>query len=172
MKTATTKFLPVLLVCFFCFAIGCGQQVADPIAPAPVAALSDNQPQEKTDPLSTTIENNGDAVPKSNNNDLPVAVAGAPSVETPSPPQTPDSGDQVADAPPQPTNDTSPSNTDNGSEEDNADEEPAKPTINIPAHWKQLSETQEIWVDHKNKQVIVGGKVCFCLLYTSDAADE
>ena len=92
MKTATTKFLPVLLVCIFCFAIGCGQQVADPIAPAPVAALSDNQPQEKTDPLSTTIENNGDAVPKSNNNDLPVAVAGAPSVETPSPPQTPDSG--------------------------------------------------------------------------------
>ena len=160
MKTATTKFLPVLLVCIFCFAIGCGQQVADPIAPAPVAALSDNQPQEKTDPLSTTIENNGGAVPKSNNNDLPVAVAGASSVETPAPPQAPDSSDQMADTPPQPTNDNSPSNTDTEDSYDEEDEEPAKPTINIPAHWKPLSKTQEIWVDHKNKQVIVGGKVC------------
>ena len=178
MKT-TTSFLPVLLICIFCFAIGCGQQVADPVtpdpvtpnpvtpnpvAPASVAALSDNQPQEKTDPLSTTIENNGGVVAKSNHNDLPtIAIAGSPSAENPSLPQTPDLSDQVADAPPQPNNDNSPSSTDTDTDTDtdgNNEEELAEPTINIPAHWKQLSKTREIWVDHKNKQVIVGGKVC------------
>ncbi len=39
-------------------------------------------------------------------------------------------------------------------------EEPAPPTIDIPSHWKLLSKTQEIWLDRKNKQVIVGGKIC------------
>ena len=160
MKT-TTSFLPVLLICISCFAIGCGQQVSDPVAPAPVvpapvADLSDNQPQEKTDPLSTTIENNGGVVAESHHNDLPIAIAGSPSAEKTSLPQTPDSSDQVADdAPPQSNNDNSPSSTD-----ENNEEKPAEPTINIPAHWKQLSKTQEIWLDHKNKQVIVGGKVC------------
>jgi len=35
-----------------------------------------------------------------------------------------------------------------------------EPTIDIPATWTRLSKTQEVWVDTKNKQVIVGGKVC------------
>ena len=40
------------------------------------------------------------------------------------------------------------------------DAPPAEPTIEIPATWKRLSKKQEIWIDNKNKQVIVGGKVC------------
>ena len=39
-------------------------------------------------------------------------------------------------------------------------EAPAKPTIDIPSTWKRLTETQEVWIDTTNKQVIVGGKVC------------
>ena len=37
---------------------------------------------------------------------------------------------------------------------------PAEPTIDIPSTWKRLSKTQEIWIDLKNKQVILGGKIC------------
>ena len=40
------------------------------------------------------------------------------------------------------------------------DDTPAEPTIDIPATWKRLGDKQEVWIDTKNKQVIVGGKVC------------
>ena len=37
---------------------------------------------------------------------------------------------------------------------------PAEPTIDIPATWTRVFKEQEIWIDLKNKQVIVGGKIC------------
>lgn len=40
------------------------------------------------------------------------------------------------------------------------DEKPREPTIDIPDHWKRLSPTHEIWLDKKNKQVVVGGQIC------------
>ena len=138
MKTATTFFL-ALLICISGFAIGYGQQVTDPVAPTPAVA-PDIQPQKQTVPPSTSTEGSG-AVTEPNNND-------------PSSPALPASSDQVTDATDQHAKDSSPSDT------NIEGEEPAKPTIDIPAHWKRLSKTQEIWVDHKNKQVIVGGKVC------------
>lgn len=37
---------------------------------------------------------------------------------------------------------------------------PRPPTIDIPETWKRLSPENEIWLDNKNKQVIVGGQIC------------
>ena len=156
MKTTTT-FLPALFICISCCAIGCGQQVANPVTPAPAVVPSDTQTQEQTDPATTSTEGSGGAVAEPNNDDRPIAISGAPSVENPSSPQTPDSSDQQTN-----NNSLSKTNTDNEGENNDTieSEKPAEPTIKIPAHWKRLGKTQEIWVDHKNKQVIVGGKIC------------
>ncbi|MFK7768381.1 MAG: YdjY domain-containing protein [Mariniblastus sp.] len=43
------------------------------------------------------------------------------------------------------------------------DEEPEPPEsdpIDIPKNWTRVLEEQELWIDVKNKQVMVGGKVC------------
>jgi len=40
------------------------------------------------------------------------------------------------------------------------DNKPADPTIEIPKTWIRLSPKEEIWLDHKKKQVIVGGEIC------------
>lgn len=44
--------------------------------------------------------------------------------------------------------------------DEGADDQPAEPTIEIPAHWAHLFKEKEVWADVKAKRVIVGGKVC------------
>ena len=183
MKTPTTPFLSAshllaLLVCVSCFAVGCRQQAATPVATTPSATTpsathSINQPQEINEPPPsppTVTDDSGDTLATPNNNNQTIAIAGGPSFEKPSSPQASNSNDQMADTSDSHTNDNDTSNDDGGGDTESADngnteeeekeEEPTEPTIDIPAHWKQLSKTQEIWIDHKNKQVIVGGKIC------------
>ena len=56
-----------------------------------------------------------------------------------------------------PSTEESSNNSDEANDEDEASTEP---TIDIPATWKRLSKTEEIWMDATNKHVIVGGKIC------------
>ncbi|MEM9943613.1 MAG: YdjY domain-containing protein [Planctomycetota bacterium] len=48
----------------------------------------------------------------------------------------------------------------NGDSEVSAETVEEKHTIDIPANWKRLSKTEEIWIDTENREVIVGGFVC------------
>jgi len=169
MKTAKTTFLPAsrllaLLVCVSCFVMGCREQASDSVATSPSVTDSINRPQEIDGPpptLPTATVGNDDA-PTNPNNDQPTMIAGTSS------PQGSDSSDQAANASIADTNDNDQPNDDNegddedteGDDEEKKAEVPAEPTIDIPAHWKRLGQAHEIWLDYKNKQVIVGGKIC------------
>ena len=168
MKTATITFLSVLLVCIFCLAIGCRQQTNDSVAVAP-----SGNPIEISDPPPASTESSSTATAETTNSDPPIAVAGASLPDKPSAasPQATNSSAQVADTeigsqvldPDQHIDEITPSDTEEEfdvNEFDVNDNKPAEPTIDIPGHWSRLGKAQEIWVDHKNKQVIVGGKVC------------
>jgi len=153
MKTAKITFQPAscllaLLICISSFAMGCQQQTADSAATEPPATPSINQPQKINEPPPkslTLAEGNGDTLAPANSN-APTAGSTSQGFDSN------DQADSLTDA--------------NGSDDEdpggnNDEEAPAAPTIDIPEHWKRLGQTHEIWVDHKNKQVIVGGKICF-----------
>lgn len=149
MKTAKKTFLPTLLICIFGFAIGCEQEVQD-------------QGQTASPAVSPTAAAD-DTSAKSDDSDEQLTIAGKPSAVDPSSPQASGSSDTSEDLSAD-AGSADAGSTDAGSDtvasSEDEDEKPAEPTIDIPSYWKRLSKTQEIWVDHKNKQVIVGGKIC------------
>ena len=140
MKTInSTTLLPVLLMWVVCFGSGCQQQTTQTSSSPTMIVDGDGSTQQ-----SDTYAANPDTDTHSSQTDTPLATAGSPEITDGIPDQ---------DTPEQDT----PLET-STTDEDNA---PTGPTIKIPATWKRLSQTQEIWLDAKKKQVIVGGKVCF-----------
>lgn len=137
MKTVNrTTLLPALLVGIICFTLGCQQQVTDS-SNALTKVVTENKPV-KLDDTDTPSEAN---TPSDTNTSEDNTAEETTAAETTAAETT----EQVV----QPET----SSTNEG-------DKPAEPTIDIPATWKQLSQTQEVWIDNKNKQVIVGGKVC------------
>ena len=101
---------------------------------------SDDQvkPADETDQSATE-----DAEGDSNSDDQSSAIAGSSDLEESQSSMFSPSGQADENYEPQQEVDT-----------------PSEPTIDIPATWKRLGDKQEIWIDTKNKQVIVGGTVC------------
>ena len=155
MKTATAQSLLAVLFVLICsFVTGCQQQVSETVEnPTPPAGSQDQtdpsqNSNDPTKPMDNTISEvvpsvSVDGSHQEASNNTAVADNDSSDDTDGTLDQTLEPSAELADTPVEPTVDT-----------------PAEPTIDIPASWKRLSDQQEIWLDTKNKQVIVGGKVC------------
>ncbi|MEE2826945.1 MAG: YdjY domain-containing protein, partial [Planctomycetota bacterium] len=150
-----------LVVAVGLFCLGCDTKRTTEKSPSP--QTEENQEQETNRPVT---ERESPEKPPTK----PVVTAQDPSEASAKPgqpkiPEGPDNQPTTDEVAPGPASEEAGENREEsalteGEAGGKSKEESETPTISIPDNWVRLSQQNEIWIDMKAKQVMVGGQIC------------